>query len=386
MKIVFLSNYLNHHQLPFCLEMQKKDNVEFYFIATTKTPKARIKFGYEDMNSKFDFVVEAYKSKEKSQIAKALCDCADVAITGSAPESYILRRLISGKLTFRYCERLYKIKKPFYIMPLVAVKRFFQNNIYKNLYLLCSSAFTAADFAKTGTFINKTYKWGYFPEIKKYDDITELIEKKKKFSILWVGRFLPLKHPEYALEVAKRLKNEGYSFEFNIIGSGDMETQLKELISINGLEDCVNMLGSMDSAKVREHMEQAQIFLFTSDRNEGWGAVLNEAMNSACAVVASSIIGSVPFLIEDRENGLIYKDGDTEDLYRKVKHLMDNEEKIKELGANAYITVKEQWCAKNAANRFTKLADSILSGNKKPDIFENGVCSKAEILKDGWYK
>ena len=36
-------------------------------------------------------------------------------------------------------------------------------------------------------------------------------------------------------------------------------------------------------------MEQADIYLFTSDRNEGWGAVANEAMNSACAMVADAI-------------------------------------------------------------------------------------------------
>jgi glycosyltransferase involved in cell wall biosynthesis len=56
---------------------------------------------------------------------------------------------------------------------------------------------------------------------------------------------------------------------------------------------------------VRDHMEAADIFLFTSDFNEGWGAVLNESMNSACAVVASHAIGSVPFLLKDGENGFI---------------------------------------------------------------------------------
>ena len=49
-------------------------------------------------------------------------------------------------------------------------------------------------------------------------------------------------------------------------------------------------------------MEKSEIFLFTSDKGEGWGAVLNESMNSACAVVASHAIGSVPFLLKDGEN------------------------------------------------------------------------------------
>ena len=73
------------------------------------------------------------------------------------------------------------------------------------------------------------------------------------------------------------------------------------------LEDCVHMLGAMSPDEVRKHMEQANIFLFTSDRNEGWGAVLNEAMNSGCAVVASHAIGSVPYLIKNGNNGYIYE-------------------------------------------------------------------------------
>lgn len=61
------------------------------------------------------------------------------------------------------------------------------------------------------------------------------------------------------------------------------------------LNDYVTFTGPVQSDKVRGFMERAGIFLFTSDRQEGWGAVLNESMNSGCAVVASHAIGSVPF-------------------------------------------------------------------------------------------
>ena len=36
---------------------------------------------------------------------------------------------------------------------------------------------------------------------------------------------------------------------------------------------------------------------------EGWGAVVNEAMNSGCAVVADHMIGAAPWLIRQGENG-----------------------------------------------------------------------------------
>lgn len=50
-----------------------------------------------------------------------------------------------------------------------------------------------------------------------------------------------------------------------------MKQQLQQMIREMDLSDCVKMLGAMSPAQVREHMERADIFLFTSDRNEGWG-------------------------------------------------------------------------------------------------------------------
>jgi glycosyltransferase involved in cell wall biosynthesis len=108
-------------------------------------------------------------------------------------------------------------------------------------------------------------------------------------------------------------------------------------------------------------------------------------MNSGCAVVASHIIGSVPFLIKDGENGMIYTDGNIDDLYIKVKGLLDNPQKRKQIGIQAYKTLTEQWNAENAVQRFLQLVENI-SNDGKGDLFDTGVCSKAQILKENWYK
>lgn len=382
MKVVFISNFMNHHQLPFSNAMAQNPEIEYTFIATEPIPEERLQMGYHDMNHQYDFVVCSYDGGESYNKALKICYDADVVIFGSAPEKFIKKRLRKGKLTFKYSERIYKIKPPFYQMPLRIVKYFLKNGIYKNLYMLCASAYTAADYAKTFTFLNKTYKWGYFPEVKKYKNLDTVIKSKKKNSLLWVGRFIDWKHPECAVEIAHRLKNEGYSFTLNIIGTGGMENELKELISKYDLQDCVYMLGSMSPENVREYMESSEIYLFTSDRQEGWGAVLNESMNSGCGVAASSAIGSVPFLLKNGENGYIYRDGDVDDLYAKVKCLLDNPEKVKTFGKNAYETLCNEWNAENAADHLVCLLKEILGGNKKPNIFDNGVCSKALILEE----
>ena len=378
MEVAFLSNFYNHHQMPLSRSLYQLLGNKYAFIATTPIPQERREMGYLEIKEPF-----VYQYEDCAQECQDRINRADVVILGSAPLELVTDRLRAGKLVFQYSERLYKRQPPFYEMPARALKYYIQRGRYANLYLLCASAFTAADYARTHTFLNRAYKWGYYPETKHYE-IADLCARKEKNKILWVGRFLDWKHPDDALRVAKRLKEEGYAFSMDMAGIGEMEAQLKEMAASMGLQDCVTFLGPIPSNQVRVLMEKAGICLFTSDRNEGWGAVLNESMNSACAVVASHIIGAVPFLMRHHENGLVYRSGDVDALYGHVKYLLDNPSEQERLGKAAYETITGEWNAEAAVRRLMQLAEHLLAGEKHPDLFEHGPCSRAGIIKDGW--
>jgi len=208
--------------------------------------------------------------------------------------------------------------------------------------------------------------------------------KQLDVSILWVARLIGWKHPESTIEVAKALNLLGIRYELNIIGAGPLEDKMKALIDNNGLSENVHLLGPVPPEKVREHMERADIFLFTSNQNEGWGATLNESMNSACAVVAGHMIGSVPFLMRDNDNGLIFKSKDWSDLGEKVKYLVSNPKERERLGRNAYKTITETWSPKVAGDNLVKLYKALLSGKETP--INEGPCSKAKIIGSNWMK
>ncbi|MBQ9082433.1 MAG: glycosyltransferase, partial [Clostridia bacterium] len=243
---------------------------------------------------------------------------------------------------------------------------------------------TAADYNLHGAFLGKSSKWGYFPETKHYD-IDVLMAQKRPTRILWCGRFLDWKHPEQAIAVAARLKAAGYAFELELIGSGALEQTLRQQIADGGLSDCVRLTGALSPDEVRTRMETAGIYLFTSDFHEGWGAVLNEAMNSGCAVAASHAIGAVPFLVKPGENGQIYRSGDTDALYRKVKFLLDHPETQQMLGRNAYDTIVRLWNAETAAERLLRLTEELRK-HGRCDLYTDGPCSRAPFLKNNWFK
>lgn len=382
MKFVFCSNFLTHHQSPFCQEMYARLGASFSFIATEPIKEEQQKLGYPDLNREYPFVIRAYEDKEQGARAAEVVDSADVVVFGSAPWRLIRNRLEAKKLTFCYSERIYKKGYEVWKWPVRFCRFFRKYGRHKNLYLLCASAYTAGDFAKTFTFINKAYKWGYFPEVKRYDDVQALMKQKDPVAIVWAGRFIDWKHPQSVIAVAQRLKADGYDFRIHMIGNGELFETIDALIKENDLEEYACLTGAMPPEEVRAYMERSAIYLFTSDRNEGWGAVLNESMNSGCAVIASNAIGSVPFLVEDKKNGLVYESGNVEDLYKKVKLLLDHPENCRTMGVNAYETMTDVWNAETAATRLLQLCQALLSGEKHPVLYVDGPCSKAEVLKD----
>ena len=118
-------------------------------------------------------------------------------------------------------------------------------------------------------------------------------------------------------------------------------------------------------------MRESDIFLFTSDSSEGWGAVLNEAMDSRCAVIATKEAGSTPFLIRNGLNGYSYSWDDQKELNRLTESLADNKELREKLQERAYKTIERLWNAEVAAKR-------LIEFDQKGVHYEDGPCSVFE--------
>ena len=371
MKVVFLGAYFNHHQK--YLSDALAERCDYTYIATTQIPEMRKKLGY-GMERLPEYVCEF---AEDPKGAESRLKEADVVITGSAPERLVRECIRRGQPVFRYAERPLKKGDQWHKYLPRFVKWHWQNPPGKRIYMLCASAYTASDYRKYGLFRNRAFRWGYFPETRRYTDFVQMQAGKRSASLLWVGRFLDWKHPDDVLRAAADLKAEGVAFTLDFIGTGEQEENLRKMTEGAGLEDCVRFLGSMKPEEVRSHMEKAEIFLFTSDRREGWGAVVNEAMNSGCAVVASDAAGSAPYLIRDGKNGLLYSSGDTAELTDKIRWLLKNPEEVRRLGAGAYETMVTLWNAETAAERFLQMAKAAIEGTDLNRLYDSGPCSPA---------
>lgn len=384
MRITFISNYINHHQIPFSEEMYGRLGSGYCFIQTEPMEEERVRMGWAVDIRRIPYVRCYYEEKEQCD---ALLMESDIVICGWIEEESIIRpRLQTDRITIRCSERLYREGQWKAVSPRGLLRKYQDHTKYrnKNVYLLCCGGYVASDYQIVKAYPHKRMKWGYFPRFISYD-IQRLMERKRteteSVNILWTGRFMELKHPEYAVEAAVYLRGKGYSFHMTMIGDGQEKERIQGKIQEEHLEEYITLQGFMRPEEVRKVMERADIFLFTSNHLEGWGAVLNESMNGGCAVVANHAIGAVPFLIQDGVNGLIYENGNQQEFLQCVEMLVKDKELCKQIGTAAYHTIANTWNAKTAAEAFYNMCTKLLQGELV--MPEEGPCSEAAVLPPG---
>lgn len=386
-KLVFVSNYFNHHQQPVCDELYRLLDGSFVFLQTEEMEEERVKMGWKAPER--TYVQYAWEDREG---AATLLLEAEVILFGGVEdetyELYVAKRLAEGKPVIRYSERLYKEAQWKAISPRGLLRKWKDHTRYRKapVYMLCAGAYAADDFRIVHAYPRKMMRYGYFPEKKEYMSVEKLMEGKNPTMILWAARMIDWKHGELALEVASYLKQKKIPFQMEIIGGGPMEEEMKAEAMARGLTEQVHFPGFCAPEEVRKEMEQSAIYLLTSDRKEGWGAVVNEAMNSGCVVVADHMAGAVPYLIKDGENGCIYRDGDVDELCRSVEALLLHPEQARKLGEAAYATIESLWNPHVAASRLVALREAVLVGESAVQAlvaeWDDGPCSKTPVIRE----
>lgn len=124
---------------------------------------------------------------------------------------------------------------------------------------------------------------------------------KDVFSFVAAGRFCPQKRYDRMLKASKILYNRGCDFCLNILGTGDLETEIREQTRALGLKDKVRFLGFVRNPY--PYMKNADVFLLSSDA-EGFPTVVCEAMTLGVPIVGTDVTGTRD-LLGNSEYGLL---------------------------------------------------------------------------------
>lgn len=380
MRVTFVSNYINHHQIPISTVLYEKWGDGYHFIQTEPMEEERVRQGWNPNTEELPYLLQYDKQPE---LCRQLIMDSDVVIFGGTEEeAYIEKRLEQKKIVIRYSERLYREGQWKAISPRGLRKKYHDHTRHQNdpVYLLCSGGYVAHDFEIVKAYRGKRFRWGYFTCFEESTREERMSWKSgDEIRIAWAGRFISCKQAKDALKAVKILKEKGLLFRLSMIGGGELEQELRLYVEQNNLESYVDFKGFCKPEEVREYMKQAHIFLFTSDYGEGWGAVVNEAMNSGCAMVVSHAVGAAPFLIEHMENGLIYRSRDVSELANRIEYLLQNPEERVRMGEAAYETIATEWNPKSAGEALITMCEEVVEG--KVHFRKSGPLSEAPMIK-----
>ena len=125
--------------------------------------------------------------------------------------------------------------------------------------------------------------------------------------VLYAAKLQPRKRPDDLLRAAALLNREEMPFQLAMIGSGEMEPQLRAMAQRLGLSN-VSFAGFVNQSALPRYYGACDVFVLPSV-DEPWGLAINEAMCAGLPIVASSEIGCVPDLVRDGGNGRLFPAG-----------------------------------------------------------------------------
>ena len=125
---------------------------------------------------------------------------------------------------------------------------------------------------------------------------------------IFCGSLIPCKDPLRILEALSVVDNRGQC-DVSFVGDGMMRTALEQKTRQNGLDGQVRFLGIKPQQEVPTYMQQADVLILPSIY-DGWGAVVNEALQSGCFVICSDAAGASDLIRRDRRLGMVFHRGD----------------------------------------------------------------------------
>ncbi len=147
--------------------------------------------------------------------------------------------------------------------------------------------------------------------------------------IVTAGRLTPIKRFDRLINIAGKLKRSGYSFEILIMGIGEEEKNLINLIETNDVGDCVKLLGFKTNPF--PYIKASDFFVCSSEA-EGMSTIATECLMLGKPIITTECSGTKE-LFGDYNCGIICKN-DEDALYETVKKMLDFPELLTEFSCN----------------------------------------------------
>ncbi len=174
---------------------------------------------------------------------------------------------------------------------------------------------------------------------------------KEKFVALFVGRLRLQKSPHDLIAAINLIKGEIPDLKLILVGDGPLKYELQQEIEANGLEDIVQLVGTVSDPE--KYFELSDIFVLPSVF-EGLGLVILEAFRSCLPVVSTNIEGPKE-LVENGRNGILVDPKKPQQLADAILKLYRNPELRRTLGLNGNKSFQDTFSIDHYASEIKEL-------------------------------
>lgn len=171
-----------------------------------------------------------------------------------------------------------------------------------------------------------------------------------------IGRLSSVKGQKFLIHAMVEVINKYPDAQAVIIGAGDEDVPLKNLVRSLGIGNSVHFLPSVTDT--HSYLSIMDIFVFPSVK-EGLGIALLEAMASGKACVASDA-GGIRNAIEDGVTGLLTPVGNSDAIGKAILKLIGDNDMRKKLGDNARSLAIEKFSLNNMADKMIELYEGVV--------------------------
>lgn len=180
-------------------------------------------------------------------------------------------------------------------------------------------------FLNLGFNFKQLKAFGYFVNIESR--LNKSINNEK-IKVIFVGRLIESKGLTLLIQAFEKVKYENEKIQLEIIGSGPIERQLKQLANSKGLLDSgLIFTNQMSREKVLDKIESSDLLVLPNIGKEGWGAVVNEALLLGVPVICTKHTGA-SVIIDEPKLGTVLNEITVYNLKEAILHYPVTNKKI----------------------------------------------------------
>ncbi|OGC89010.1 MAG: hypothetical protein A2142_07140 [candidate division Zixibacteria bacterium RBG_16_48_11] len=176
--------------------------------------------------------------------------------------------------------------------------------------------------------------------------------------VLFAGRLNQKYGISTLLEAARLLPQ----ISFKIAGTGEEEAGAKNFVREKELNN-VEFLGFLNPEQLKQVMSESYFTVFPTTMYHNCPMAILEAFALGKPVLASDL-GSLPELVKNNENGLLFETKSVRDLTDKILKLYRQPQVVREYGEKARRMIEQEFSAEKYYPKLMQIYQKLVTGNR----------------------